>query len=116
MENLAKQSILSYTKYDSPIEEVQAEEYLKVLPDWQINERDGNPRLEKNYAFDDFVEAMQFANKVAEIAEEAHHHPDILISWGRCTVSWWTFVFKKLHENDFIMAARTEKLFLERAK
>ena len=115
MDKLAKQPILSYTKYDSPLTEEQTEVFMKVLPDWKIVERDGNPRLEKSYAFDDFMGAIEFANQVAEISEEAHHHPDILVSWGRCAVSWWTFVYKRLHDNDFIMAARTEKLFLERS-
>jgi 4a-hydroxytetrahydrobiopterin dehydratase len=116
MDKLAKQPILSYTKYDSPVVEDQTEDYLKLLPDWKIIERDGIPRLEKSFPFDDFMGAIDFATKVAAIAEEAHHHPDILISWGKCAVSWWTFVYKRLHENDFIMAARTEKLFLEQAE
>ena len=111
MDKLAKQPILSYSKYDSPLTEEQMEVYLKVLPDWEIVYRDGNPRVEKSYTFDDFMEAIEFANQVAEISEEAHHHPDILISWGKCEVRWWTFVYKRLHDNDFIMAARTEKLF-----
>jgi 4a-hydroxytetrahydrobiopterin dehydratase len=113
MDNLAKQPILSYTKYDSPLTEEQIEVYLKVLPDWKLVYQDGNPRIERSYSFDDFMGAVDFANRVAEISEEAHHHPDIMISWGKCTVRWWTFVYKRLHENDFIMAARTEKLFQE---
>jgi 4a-hydroxytetrahydrobiopterin dehydratase len=115
MDKLANQPILSYTKYDSPMTEDQTEVYLKVLPDWKIVFNEGNPRLEKSYSFDDFMEAVKFANQVADLAEEAHHHPDILISWGRCAVSWWTFVYKRLHENDFIMAARTEKLFQDQS-
>lgn len=115
MEELAKQPILSYAKYDEPLTEEQTEVYLKVLPDWKIVFREGNPRLEKNYSFDDFMGAVNFANQVADLAEEAHHHPDILISWGKCAVRWWTFVYKRLHENDFIMAARTEKLFQDQS-
>ena len=111
MEELAKQPILSYTKYDEPLAEEQTEIYLKVLPEWTIVYQDGNPHIEKSYSFDDFMGAVNFANQVADLAEEAHHHPDILISWGKCTVRWWTFVYKRLHENDFIMAARTEMLF-----
>jgi len=111
MEKLANQPILSYTKYDSPLTEDQTDVYLKVLPDWKIGIQEGNPRLEKSYPFEDFMGAINFANKIADLAEEAHHHPDILISWGTCKVSWWTFVYKRLHENDFIMAARTELLF-----
>ena len=61
------------------------------------------------------LKAMKFANKIADLAEEANHHPDILISWGKCKVNWWTFDYKRLHENDFIMAARTEMLFQSQA-
>lgn len=116
MDKLAKQPILSYTKFDSPIAEEQSKVYLKVLPEWQIIEREGIPRLEKKYSFVDFFGAVEFANQVAGLAKEANHHPDILISWRKCAVSWWTFVYKRLHENDFIMAARTELLFLQQAK
>jgi len=111
MEKLAKQAIQSYSKYDSPLTEDQIDIYMKVLPDWKIVFKEGIPRLEKNYSFDDFWGAMKFANKIADLAEEANHHPDILISWGKCKVNWWTFDYKRLHENDVIMAARTEILF-----
>jgi len=115
MDKLANQPILSYTKYDEPLTEDQMNVFLEKLPDWKIVFREGNPRLEKSFNFDDFMDSIKFANQVAELAEEAHHHPDILVSWGRCAVSWWTFVYKRLHENDFIMAARTEKLFQEQS-
>lgn len=111
MEKLANQPILSYTKFDSPLTGDQTEVYIKVLPDWEIIYYEGNPRLKKSYLFDDFMGAVSFANQVADLAEDVHHHPDLLISWGKCTVRWWTFVYKRLHENDFIMAARTELLY-----
>jgi 4a-hydroxytetrahydrobiopterin dehydratase len=113
MDKLANQPILSYSKYDEPLTEEQTEDFLKVLPDWKIVYYEGNPRLEKSFSFDDFMGAVEFANQIADLSEEAHHHPDITISWGKCLVSWWTFVYKRLHENDFIMAARTEKLYQE---
>jgi 4a-hydroxytetrahydrobiopterin dehydratase len=113
MENLAKQPILSYTKYDEPLSEEKVAEYLTQLTDWRLIYQEGNPRIERNYQFDDFLGAIDFANQVAELSEEAHHHPDLVISWGKCTVRWWTFVYKRLHENDFIMAARTELLYKE---
>ncbi len=111
MENLAKQSILSYTKYNEPLTEEQIAGFLTRLPQWRMIYQEGNPRIERSFEFEDFLGAINFANKVAELSEEAHHHPDLIISWGKCTVRWWTFVYKKLHENDFIMAARTELLY-----
>ena len=111
MKKLAKQSILSYTKYDEPLTEEEIAEYLMRLPDWKLIYQEGYPRIERSYKFEDFMGAVNFANQIAEISEEAHHHPDIVISWGKCTIRWWTFVYKRLHENDFIMASRTELLY-----
>lgn len=115
MENLAKQEIQSYSKYDKPLTEDQISEFMDHLPDWQVVEQEGIPSIERIYPFDDFMGALGFAHKVAEISEEAHHHPDIKISWGKCQVNWWTFVGNTLHENDFIMAARTDLLYQARA-
>jgi len=115
MKKLAKQAIQGYSKYDPPLTEDQTDIYMKVLPDWKIVLQESIPRLEKSYSFDDFSGAIAFTNKIADIAEEANHHPDILISWGICKVNWWTFDYKRLHENDFIMAARTEMLFQNQA-
>jgi 4a-hydroxytetrahydrobiopterin dehydratase len=48
--------------------------------------------------------------QVGQIAEEEGHHPSILTEWGRVTVTWWTHKIKGLHRNDFIMAAKTDRL------
>lgn len=111
MKELAKKSILPYQKDDPPLTQEQISEYLSLLPAWGIVEREGIPRLERSFPFEDFQGALDFTNRVGEMAEEADHHPAILVSWGRAAVSWWTHVFKRLHTNDFIMAARTEELF-----
>jgi 4a-hydroxytetrahydrobiopterin dehydratase len=58
----------------------------------------------------DFAEALEFTNKVGAVAEKEGHHPDILTAWGKVTVSWWTHKIRGLHKNDFIMAAKTDKL------
>jgi len=53
---------------------------------------------------------MTFTNQVGEIAEAQGHHPAILTEWGKVTVTWWTHKIKGLHRNDFIMAAKTDRL------
>ncbi len=53
---------------------------------------------------------MEFVNKVAELAEEQDHHPDILIHWNEVTLTFWTHAIKGLHDNDFIMAAKIDEL------
>lgn len=111
MDKLAKQDILTYSKYDEPLGKDQIDAYLDQLPGWELTSHENIPCIERTYAFEDFMGAVKFSNRVAEIAEDAHHHPDLIISWGRCTVRWWTFVGERLHDNDFIMAARTELLY-----
>jgi 4a-hydroxytetrahydrobiopterin dehydratase len=81
------------------------------VPDWQIVERDGIRRLERGYRFADFAEALRFTNAVGAAAEEDGHHPAILTEWGRVTVTWWTHKIRGLHRNDFIMAAKTDRLY-----
>jgi 4a-hydroxytetrahydrobiopterin dehydratase len=80
------------------------------IPEWQLAERDGIPRLERTFRFPDFVQALAFTNRVGELAEAEGHHPALLTEWGRVTVSWWTHKIRGLHRNDFIMAAKTDRL------
>jgi 4a-hydroxytetrahydrobiopterin dehydratase len=113
MKELAQNPLQSYSKDELPLSESEISTYLDKLPGWAIQEREGIPRLEKSYKFDNFLDAVEFTNQVAELAEAAEHHPAILVSWGRTAVSWWTHFHKRLHINDFTMAARTEMLYRE---
>ena len=81
------------------------------VPEWQVLERQGIKRLERTFRFDNFAQALAFTNRVGEQAEEEGHHPALLTEWGKVTVTWWTHKIKGLHQNDFIMAARTDGLF-----
>lgn len=81
------------------------------VPDWHVYEREGELRLEKAFLFRDFTQAVAFTNRVAQIANEEDHHPAILTEWGKVTVTWWTHKIKGLHQNDFVMAAKTEQLY-----
>ena len=80
------------------------------LPDWQIIEVDGIQRLQRSFKFKNFSQALEYTNRVGELAEMEDHHPAILTEWGKVTVTWWTHKIKGLHRNDFIMAARTDSL------
>ena len=85
--------------------------YAGEVPQWEVVEVDGVPRLKRSFHFLDFKSALTFTNRVGEIADLEGHHPSILTAWGRVTVSWWTHKIKGLHRNDFIMAARTDRLY-----
>lgn len=80
------------------------------IPQWDLLEQDGIPRLVRRYEFPNFVTALHFTNQVGELAEEEGHHPALLTEWGSVTVSWWTHKIRGLHRNDFIMAAKTDAL------
>jgi 4a-hydroxytetrahydrobiopterin dehydratase len=81
------------------------------IPEWQVKAVDGVKRLERVFKFKNFAEALEFTNKVGAIAEQEDHHPMIITEYGRVTVNWWTHTIGGLHKNDFIMAAKTDRLF-----
>ncbi|MEJ2511136.1 MAG: 4a-hydroxytetrahydrobiopterin dehydratase [Anaerolineales bacterium] len=89
----------------------EMEQLKPKVPDWQILNRDGVNQLERVFKFKNFAQALAFTNKVGEIAEEEQHHPVLKTEWGKVTVTWWTHKIGGLHRNDFIMAAKTDKLF-----
>lgn len=57
-----------------------------------------------------FVAALEMAGAVGELAESENHHPRLVVEYGSLTVCWWTHAIGGLHKNDFIMAARTDRL------
>jgi 4a-hydroxytetrahydrobiopterin dehydratase len=97
---------------DSPrVTDEEIAELKPDIPEWEMNEVNGAPRLERTFKLPNFVEALAFTDKVGALAEEEGHHPAILTEWGRVRVSWWTHKIKGLHRNDFIMAAKTDRLY-----
>nr|CRH05214.1 Putative pterin-4-alpha-carbinolamine dehydratase [Candidatus Magnetococcus massalia] len=79
------------------------------VPSWMLNHE--ATRIERVYSFADFNAAMAFANVVGFVAETEGHHPEIEITWGRCTVRYWTHAISGLSENDYICAAKIDALF-----
>jgi len=72
--------------------------------------RDDAHRIERTFRFCNFREALAFVQQVGELAESEGHHPDISFGWGRATVSLSTKKIKGLHENDFIMASKIDRM------
>ncbi|MEO7839976.1 MAG: 4a-hydroxytetrahydrobiopterin dehydratase [Anaerolineales bacterium] len=93
------------TVTDSEIDMLQPQ-----IPEWQVKEVDGVKRLERVYKFKDFAQALEFTNKVGAAGEAEDHHPLLITEWGRVTVVWWSHKIRGLHQNDFIMAAKTDKI------
>jgi 4a-hydroxytetrahydrobiopterin dehydratase len=67
-------------------------------------------RLEKQFKFPDFLHALEFVNRVGEVAEEQNHHPDIYFTYGQARIQIWTHSAQGLTENDFILAAKIDEL------
>ena len=93
------------------VTDLEIKELHPQVPEWEVVERNNIKRLERVFRFKNFKEALEFTNKVGEIAEEEGHHPVMVTEWGRVKVSWWTHKIKGLHQNDFIMAAKINELY-----
>jgi 4a-hydroxytetrahydrobiopterin dehydratase len=91
-----------------PLTLEEAEGYRAQAPAWAL--RDEATRIERTYRFRSFAEAFKFVCRAATLAEAEAHHPDISFGWGYATVSLRTKKIKGLHENDFIMAVKLDRL------
>jgi 4a-hydroxytetrahydrobiopterin dehydratase len=91
-----------------PLETAEQARLLSQLGNgWRVI--DGH-HLEKEYTFPDFRQALQFTNRVGELAEEQGHHPDIHLAWGLVRLTIWTHKIDGLTESDFILAAKADTL------
>ena len=88
----------------------QIKQFSPQIPEWQMIEVENVKRLQRTYRFRNFKDALAFANRVGDLAEENDHHPEITLGWGYTTVTWWTHKIKGLHINDFVMAAKSDTL------
>ena len=91
-----------------PLTKEEAEGYRSQALEWALV--DGGTRIERTYRFRNFREAFAFVSRAAELAETEGHHQDISFGWGYATVSLQTKKIKGLHENDFIMAAKLDRI------
>ena len=80
---------------------------MEQLRDWSVV---GTHHLQKDYDFPDFASALKFVNRVAEVAEQEQHHPDITFTWGRVHLQIRTHKIDGLTENDFVLAAKIDRL------
>jgi 4a-hydroxytetrahydrobiopterin dehydratase len=87
--------------------EDQVEESLKGLAGWDAT----GQAIQKEFKFDDFVDAMDFVNDVAELAEDADHHPDIDIRYNEVTLTLWTHTEGGVTQRDTALAAEIERVY-----
>lgn len=92
-----------------PIPNNKEDELLKKTPGWFLI-RDGTHRITRQFTFKNFKDAMVFVNRVADLAENEGHHPDIKIVWSKVQLDLFTHAVGGLSENDFIMAAKIHEI------
>jgi 4a-hydroxytetrahydrobiopterin dehydratase len=80
------------------------------LPNWKVVDEH---HLTRAFKFLDFQKALDFVNRVGEVAENQGHHPDIFLAWGKAEITLWTHKVNGLTESDFIMAAKIDQLYTE---
>lgn len=111
---LISQGYISRAEGETPLSRDTISEWVKEFSDWEIDSQDDEPRLVRQYPFPDFITALDFANKVGELAEDVDHHPLITLTWGMVKLEWWTHELGGIHQNDFVMAARSDAAYEER--
>jgi len=91
-----------------PLDDVEIGRFLEDLGgEWTVV--DGH-HLEKTYRFKNFRDALDYVNRVGELAESINHHPDIEFGWGRVKLRIFTHKIDGLHESDFVFAAKADRL------
>jgi 4a-hydroxytetrahydrobiopterin dehydratase len=110
-EDIASRHCVACRGGTPPLSEKEARAWLAGVSLWSLQE--GATRLQRRFEFKDFLQAMEFVNRVAEIAETEGHHPDIAIHWNKVDLVLWTHAIGGLHENDFIVAAKVDRLLTE---
>jgi 4a-hydroxytetrahydrobiopterin dehydratase len=91
----------------APLDDAQITPLLRGLAGWS---REGRA-ITKTYAFKDYHGTMAFVNAAAWISHREDHHPDLLVGYNSCKVTYWTHAIGGLSENDFICAAKLDALF-----
>lgn len=94
-------------KSDAALKGEELHRQLGKLEGWTL---DGEQRLEKEYRFADFREALAYVNRLGEAAETAGHHPDICFTWGKVKVTLWTHSAGGVTAKDFALAAEADRV------
>ena len=90
-----------------PLQGPELEKLQRELPHWRVVDEH---HLERAFEFRDFKTALDFTNRIGQLAEEQGHHPDIHLAWGKVTVLVWTHKINGLTESDFVLAAKIDRL------
>jgi 4a-hydroxytetrahydrobiopterin dehydratase len=107
MSDLASKTCVPCRGGVPPLRGAELEELASQVPGWEVVDEH---HLWKEFRFANFREALDFVNRVGELAEEQGHHPDISLGWGRVGIRIFTHKINGLTESDFILAAKIDTL------
>jgi len=109
--NLADKKCIACQGGEPTATDTEIEKYLSELnAGWRVVKK-GTKKIVKTFEFKNFKEAISFVNKVADVAESEDHHPDIFIhAYKKVRLELSTHKIGGLHQNDFILAAKIDKL------
>jgi 4a-hydroxytetrahydrobiopterin dehydratase len=106
MRGLASEHPREYPKGTAPLSREEVQTLSSEVPGWTPT--DG--KLSRGFDFKDFSEAFAFLTRVALLAEREGHHPDMFVSWNHVDLTFWTHTAEGLTRNDFILAAKVDRL------
>ncbi len=114
-QQLYQQKCTACRRDSPPVSEDEVKDLKPEIPDWELLQEGGIPKLDRTFKFRDFEQALTFTNAIGQMAEGEGHHPRLTTEWGRVGVTWWTHKIRNLHQNDFIMAAKTDQVYQDMA-
>lgn len=109
MSDLLEKRCLACEAGVPPLSEQKMKELLLQIPGWQVSE--DKKFIARRFEFKNFYKTMTFVNAVAWIANQENHHPDMEVGFNYCNIKYLTHAINGLSENDFICAAKINKLF-----
>ena len=106
MSDLADRKCKTPKKTDLPVAPELASKMITKLPGWKMDPKS----LTRTYSFENYYQTMAFVNAVAWIAHQEDHHPDLTVGYNKCDIRYSTHAVGGLSENDFICAAKVNRL------
>ena len=107
MNELARKKCIPCEGGVAPLAAEAIKPLLKGLPGWALE----GGMITRTFRFKNYFETMAFVNAAAWVSHREDHHPDLVVKWGECKVSYVTHAIDGLSENDFICAAKLDALF-----
>ncbi len=113
MDNLSKRHCEACRVGSLPVTDSDLKIFSENFKEWELFNENGIRKIIKQFKFPNFEEALNFTIKMGKLSEKEGHHPLLTLEWGKVSVVWWTHKIKDLHMNDFIMASKTDELFMK---